>query len=47
MNDLWKLWRVVSPREGALALLFLFLAAFLVHVMVMTASDRYAAALLG
>ena len=47
MNDLWKIWRLITPREGALALAGLMLASFLIHVMVMTLSDRYAAALLG
>lgn len=47
MFDIWKIWRFVTPREGILALLFLFAASFLIHVMVMTASNRYAEALLG
>jgi hypothetical protein len=47
MNDLWKIWQFVTPREGVLGLVGLFLASFLIHVMVMTASDRYAEGLLG
>lgn len=47
MNDLWKIWRHVTPREGIKGLLILFLASFLIHVMVMSLSDRYAAGLLG
>jgi hypothetical protein len=47
MNDLWKIWQYITPREGVLALFFLFVASFLIHVMVMTASDRYAVGLLG
>jgi hypothetical protein len=47
MNDLWKIWQFVTPREGVLGLLVLFIASFLIHVMVMTASDRYAEGLLG
>jgi hypothetical protein len=47
MNDIWKIWQYVTPREGILALFFLFIASFLIHVMVMTASDRYAEGLLG
>ncbi|MEL6220104.1 MAG: hypothetical protein AAFR79_16825 [Pseudomonadota bacterium] len=47
MNDLWKIWRLVSPREGALALAVLMLASFAIHMMVMLASDRYSAGLLG
>jgi hypothetical protein len=47
MIEMWKIWRFVTPREGILGLAGLFLASFLVHVMVMTASGRYAAALLG
>lgn len=47
MQDLWKLWRYVTPREGVLGLGVLMLASFLIHVMIMTASDRYAAGLLG
>lgn len=47
MNDLWKIWQHVTPREGVRALVLLFIASFLIHVMVMTASERYAAGLLG
>ena len=47
MNDIWKIWQHITPREGIKALMYLFLASFLVHVMVMTASDRYAVGLLG
>ncbi len=47
MDDLWKIWRHITPREGILALLFLFVASFLIHVMVITNSERYATGLLG
>ena len=47
MNDFWKIWQHVTPREGIMALFFLMIASFLIHVMVMTASDRYAEGLLG
>jgi hypothetical protein len=47
MQDLWKMWRYLTPREGVLALGALMLASFLIHVMIMTASDRYVTGLLG
>ncbi|MEM9144609.1 MAG: hypothetical protein AAGC57_00325 [Pseudomonadota bacterium] len=47
MNDFSKIWRLVSPREGALALVVLMLASFAIHLMVMLMSDRYSAGLLG
>ena len=47
MNDIWKIWRFVTPREGVLGLGALMVASFLIHVMVITSVDRYAEALLG
>jgi hypothetical protein len=47
MDDLWKIWYHITPREGVLALGGLCLASFAIHVMVMTASSRYAIGLLG
>lgn len=48
MNDIWKVWQQVSPREAILLWgSILVIGSFLIHVMVMTASDRYAAGLLG
>jgi hypothetical protein len=47
MNDLWKMWRYLTPREGVIALAGLILASFLIHVMIMTVSERYATGLLG
>ena len=45
--DLWKIWKVLTPREGVLALGGVMLASFVIHMMVMLASDRYSSALLG
>lgn len=47
MNDLWKIWRVVTPREGVKIVGLVCLASFIIHIMVMTASDRYVTGLLG
>lgn len=47
MNDLWKIWQHITPREGILAIGAVMIASFLIHIMVMTLSDRYAEALLG
>jgi hypothetical protein len=47
MQDLWKIWRHLTPREGLLGLGVLMLASFLIHVMIITNSERYAAGLLG
>ncbi|SEA69469.1 hypothetical protein [Rubrimonas cliftonensis] len=47
MNDLWKIWRHITPREGVLGLLVLMLASFLIHVMVVSLSERYVTGLLG
>ena len=47
MSDLWKIWRLVTPREGVIAVGVVMAASLLIHVMVMTLSDRYATALLG
>lgn len=47
MLELWKIWRVITPREGALALIGLMLASFLIHLIVMLGSDRYINGLLG
>ncbi len=45
--DIWKIWQHITPREGILGLAGLFLASFIIHMMVMLASDRYSQALLG
>ncbi|MEO0819429.1 MAG: hypothetical protein AAF074_03290 [Pseudomonadota bacterium] len=47
MNDLWKIWQQITPREGVIGLAGLMLASFIIHMMVMLASDRYSSALLG
>ncbi|MEL6208872.1 MAG: hypothetical protein AAFR44_01560 [Pseudomonadota bacterium] len=47
MNDLWKIWQQITPREGVIGLAVLMLASFAIHMMVMLASDRYSAGLLG
>ncbi|MEM1384024.1 MAG: light-harvesting protein [Pseudomonadota bacterium] len=47
MNELWKIWRLVSPREGALALGVVMLASLMIHLIVMFGSDRYIDRLLG
>ncbi|MGF1605358.1 MAG: light-harvesting protein [Rhodothalassiaceae bacterium] len=46
--DLWKMWKVVTPREGFIGtLLFVVLTSFMIHLMVMLNSDRYVSSLLG
>ncbi|MEL6198299.1 MAG: hypothetical protein AAFT19_10655 [Pseudomonadota bacterium] len=45
--ELWKIWQQITPREGVLGLAGLMVASFIIHMMVMLASDRYAAGLLG
>lgn len=48
MNDLWKVWRQVFPREAIVGgFLILILASFMIHVVVMLGSDRYITGLLG
>jgi hypothetical protein len=47
MDDLWKIWRHISPREGIIGLAVLMAASFAIHMMVMLASDRYSTGLLG
>ena len=47
MNDLWKIWQHITPREGIMGLGGLMLASFLIHVIVILSNDRYVSALLG
>ena len=47
MNDLWKIWRHVTPREGILFVGGVMLASLFIHYMVMTTTNRYAEGLLG
>jgi hypothetical protein len=47
MNDTWKIWQFITPREGILGLLLLFVASVFIHVMVFTLSDRFLDAYLG
>ncbi|MGF1447405.1 MAG: hypothetical protein ACFBRM_14570 [Pikeienuella sp.] len=45
--DIWKIWQFVTPREAIFGLAGLMLASFVIHMMVMLASERYVTALLG
>lgn len=46
--QLWKIWKVITPREGALGLAGLMLASFAIHLVVMLGgSSRYIEGLLG
>lgn len=46
--DLWKIWKVVTPREGIYLIGLVMLASFLIHLVVMLGgSDRYINGLLG
>lgn len=47
MDDLWKIWRQVTPREGILAVGAICVGSFLIHLVVMLGTDRYINALLG
>jgi len=47
-NEDWRFWQVITPKDGLVGTMIgLAVLAFLVHIVVLTASDRYAAGLLG
>lgn len=47
MDDLWKVWRLITPREGLFAIGGVMVASFIIHLVVMLGSDRYINGLLG
>ena len=47
MDDLWKIWRHFTPREGLIGVGLVMAASFLMHLVIMLGSDRYLAGLLG
>lgn len=47
MDDLWKIWKQVSVKEGLIGLGLIMGASFVMHIIIMLASDRYSGGLLG
>lgn len=47
MQDIWKIWRLITPREGLFILGGVMVASFLIHLVVMLGSERYISGLLG
>ncbi|MEM9009872.1 MAG: hypothetical protein AAGE18_01500 [Pseudomonadota bacterium] len=47
MNDLWRIWKVITPREGVIAIAAVMAASFIMHIVIMFASESYSSGLLG
>ncbi len=50
MNDIewWRIWQIISPKEGLVATLFVgLLITFAIHFLVVLGVNRFDATLLG
>ncbi|MEO0999458.1 MAG: hypothetical protein AAFW69_02460 [Pseudomonadota bacterium] len=47
IQDLWKIWRVITPRDGLMAIGAVMAASFVMHIVIMIVSEQYSAGLLG